>query len=112
MWRSPRDDHEHGRRPEEKASLKRKRLLAVVGVQFMPASFDDLAESSPRRALEQHEPPWSELAVIRHAHGDFENGLELFRRRSRLAHSLDGSRLARPKQVKGRRRVIEACHVP
>ena len=91
----------HGRCPQEQAGLKDERIRTVIGMQIMPALPYDLAEFPPRITLEQDQPPRRELAVIRHAHGDFEDSLQLFLCGSRLAHGFDGSGFARLEQAEG-----------
>ena len=84
------DDRDDGGRSEEQARLEAERLRTVIGMKFLPAHLDDIAEFLPRCPFEEDEAPRRELAVVGHSDGDFEDGLGLFGRWPGLPHRFDG----------------------
>ncbi len=110
MRRSTRDDGEDERRSLEELRLEVEAVLAMIGMERMPALAHDLAKSAARIALEQDETPGRELAMVGYPHRDGEDALQLFISRPRPGHRLDRSGLAGLEEGKDGGRVVEGGH--
>src|SRR5271166_1116996 len=90
VGRGARHDGDDERGADETPEFLRLRLVVKVWLVFEPDHQSDASGALARGALEHDETPRCELAMIGHARGDGEDGLEFFRGRTRSGH--DGGR--------------------